>query len=112
LLDQTFLAGLGNIYADEALFEASLHPLRQANTLSREEVQALYQSIRRVLRRALAHRGTTFRDYRDGHGQEGRHQPELKVFRRAGLPCLRCGTPIQRMALHGRGTHFCPGCQR
>ena len=111
LLDQRALAGLGNIYADEALFAARIHPLRRADTLSEAENRRLHRSIRRVLRNALDNRGASFRDYVDGGGREGRHQFHVKVFRRTGRPCYVCGAEIGRIKLGGRSTHFCPRCQ-
>jgi len=111
LLDQRALAGLGNIYADEALFAARIHPLRRADTLSEAENRRLHRSIRRVLRNALDNRGASFRDYVDGGGREGRHQFHVKVFRRTGQPCYVCGAMIERIRLGGRSTHFCPRCQ-
>jgi formamidopyrimidine-DNA glycosylase len=112
LLNQRFVAGLGNIYADETLFRAGLHPRRTADTLNDEEVVRLYGAIRAVLRQALDHHGTTF----DGmfvrpQGEEGRQQEGLNVYGRSELPCPRCGTPIERIVVSGRGTHFCPQCQ-
>ena len=114
LLNQRFLAGLGNIYTDEALFVAGLHPLRKADTLSGGEVRRLYAAIRQVLQRAIGNRGTTLADgrYRDAQGQPGHNRESLLVYHRQGEPCLRCGTPIQRIVVAGRGTHFCPTCQR
>jgi len=111
LLDQRALAGLGNIYADEALFAARIQPLRRADTLSEAENRRLHRSIRRVLRDALDNRGASFRDYVDGGGREGRHQFYVKIFRRTGQPCYVCGATIERIRLSGRGTHFCPRCQ-
>ena len=111
LLDQRALAGLGNIYADEALFAARIHPLRRADTLTEAENRRLHRSIRRVLRDALENRGASFRDYVDGGGREGRHQFHVKVFRRTGQPCYVCRATIERIRLGGRGTHFCPRCQ-
>ncbi len=111
LLDQHFLAGLGNIYADEALFLAGIHPARQADGLSAEEVARLYEAIRHVLLTAIAKRGTTIATYRDLRGHKGQYQDELRVFRRTGKPCPRCGTPIVLSKLGGRDTHFCPRCQ-
>jgi len=114
LLNQAFLAGVGNIYADEALFVAGLHPLRKANTLSPTETRRLYSAIRQVLQQAIDNRGTTLTDgrYRDAQGRPGHHQESLRVYHRGGEPCLRCGTSIQRIVVGGRGTHFCPACQR
>lgn len=112
LLDQEFLAGLGNIYADEALYAAGIHPLRPANTLDREEVQRLHIAIRATLLKAIEQRGTTFDSfYLDVRGQPGRYQTRLAVYDRAGKPCLRCGTPVQRMVVGQRSTYFCPQCQ-
>ncbi len=111
LMDQRALAGLGNIYADEALFAARIHPLRRADTLSEAEHRRLHRSIRRVLRQALDNRGASFRDYIDGGGREGSHQFHVKVFRRTGKPCYLCGAMIERIKLSGRSTHFCPRCQ-
>ena len=111
LLDQRALAGLGNIYADEALFAARIHPQRPADNLSEAENRRLHRSIRRVLRDALENRGASFRDYVDGGGREGRHQFHVKVFRRTGRACYVCGATIERIRLSGRGTHFCPRCQ-
>jgi formamidopyrimidine-DNA glycosylase len=113
LLNQQFIAGIGNIYADEALFVAGVHPQRKADTLTAEEIERLYQAIRQVLRQALADQGTTFDGaYRRVDGGEGEHQENLKVFRRKGQPCPRCGSAIERIVVGGRGTHFCPCCQK
>jgi formamidopyrimidine-DNA glycosylase len=113
LLNQRFLAGLGNIYADEVLFSAQLHPLRTADTLSRGESGRLFRSIRQVLRRALSRQGTTLRDagYKRPDGRPGGYQDSLSVYGREGQPCPVCRTPIQRIVVGGRGTHFCPQCQ-
>ena len=112
LLNQRFIAGLGNIYADEALFSAGLHPQRAADSLSTADAAHLHRAIQSVLREAIEHHGTTF----DGifvrpQGEEGRQQEGLSVYQQTGLPCLRCGTPIKRTVIGGRGTHFCPQCQ-
>ncbi|KAB2951855.1 DNA-formamidopyrimidine glycosylase [Heliorestis acidaminivorans] len=112
LLDQRFIAGLGNIYVDEALARAALHPDRLASDLASEEVDSLYQSIRQVLEEGISARGTSFRDYVDGEGNKGDFQNRLWVYGRAGQPCPRCKEPIQREKKAGRGTHFCPCCQR
>ncbi len=111
LLDQRALAGVGNIYADEALFAARIHPQRSAETLTEAEIRRLHRSVRRVLRDALGNRGSSFRDYVDGGGREGTHQLRVKVFRRTGQPCYVCGAEIARTKLGGRSTHFCPKCQ-
>jgi formamidopyrimidine-DNA glycosylase len=113
LLNQQFIAGIGNIYADEALFVAGIHPHHKADTLRGDEIERLYQAIRWVLRQALADEGTTFDGaYRKVDGQEGGHQENLRIFRRKGQPCPRCGSAIERIVVGGRGTHFCPRCQK
>ncbi|HYG58192.1 MAG TPA: bifunctional DNA-formamidopyrimidine glycosylase/DNA-(apurinic or apyrimidinic site) lyase [Symbiobacteriaceae bacterium] len=112
LLNQSLVAGLGNIYVDEALFCAEVHPERAAESLEQGEVDRLYQCIRSVLARAVEKRGTTFSLYFDGTGQEGDMYDELLVFDRAGEPCPRCGTPIVKLAVAQRGTHVCPRCQQ
>ncbi|MBE3590026.1 MAG: bifunctional DNA-formamidopyrimidine glycosylase/DNA-(apurinic or apyrimidinic site) lyase [Firmicutes bacterium] len=111
LLDQRRVAGLGNIYADEALWLAGVHPARPAASLGREEVARLHRAVRRVLREAIEHRGTTLRDYRDGAGRAGGHAPHLRVYGRAGQPCRRCGRTLEKTVVAGRGTTFCPACQ-
>jgi formamidopyrimidine-DNA glycosylase len=111
LLDQRAVAGVGNIYADEALWLARLHPLRPAGSLSPEEGGELRRGIRRALRRGLARQGATLRDFRDPNGRAGRMQHEFHVYGRAGESCDRCGTPIEKIRAAGRGTWFCPRCQ-
>jgi formamidopyrimidine-DNA glycosylase len=114
LLNQQFLAGLGNIYADEALFAARLHPLRKADSLTPDEQAHLYQAIRQVLRSAIASRGTTLDDqgYTDANGEMGTYQERIAVYGRKGQSCPECGTLIERIVLGGRSTHFCPQCQK
>ena len=111
LLDQHEIAGLGNIYVDEALWRARLHPGRVARSLTRKEIGELHGAIRDVLTEAIANRGTTFHTYRDLLGAEGAHQTHLAVFHRQGHPCPRCGTKIERVTLASRDTHLCPACQ-
>ncbi len=113
LLNQRFLAGMGNIYADEVLFTAGLHPLRMADSLDCREVDRLYRAIQDVLTHALANRGTTLSDatYRRPDGRIGTHQNQLGVYGRTGLPCRVCGTAVRRIVVGGRGTHLCPHCQ-
>lgn len=111
LLDQHCLAGLGNIYSDEALFRAGIHPLRPSCTLTDEEVARLHRAIRQVLEDGIRHGGTSIRDYIDGDGNRGRHQDYLAVYGRVGRPCPRCGELIERLVVGGRGTHFCRRCQ-
>lgn len=112
LLNQQIVAGLGNIYVDEALFRAAIHPQRRANTLSDDEMDRLHEAIRAVLHAAVTGRGTTFNSYTDIEGREGQYQEALQVFHRTGEPCPRCGTPIERLVVGGRGTHICPNCQK
>lgn len=111
LLDQGLIAGLGNIYVDESVFEAGIHPLKPANELKYEEVKKLTTVIKATLRRAIRHRGSTLRDYRDAQGKAGGFQSLHRVYGRAGKPCPICKTPIERIVLGGRSTHFCPKCQ-
>lgn len=112
LLDQTLVAGIGNIYADEALFRAGVAPERCANSLTPEEVKKLYSSICQVLQEGIASKGTSFRDYQDANGEKGAFQKELNVYGRGGEPCKGCGQPLQRIRLGGRSTVFCPNCQK
>lgn len=113
LMDQRFLAGLGNIYADEVLWEAGLHPLRRSETVSEDEAERLLGAIRRVLEAAIAHQGTTLQDQRYllPDGRPGAFARHLAAYGREGQPCPRCGAPIVRIRLGGRGAHFCPLCQ-
>ena len=111
LLDQSFVAGIGNIYADEALWLARLHPLRAADSLSEVEIRRLHRSIRRVLRQGIANRGASFSDYVGADGEPGANAEQLAAYQRTGAPCLRCGRPIVRMVVGQRSTHFCPHCQ-
>jgi formamidopyrimidine-DNA glycosylase len=112
LLDQRTLAGMGNIYVDEALWRARIHPLRPAESLDRNELRRLHRAIRAALEAGIARQGSTLRDYRLPDGGEGGMQDEFKVYGRGGEPCDRCGTPIERTRVGGRGTWFCPRCQR
>ena len=112
LLDQAVVAGLGNIYVDESLFEARIHPLTPANTLTKVQVTKLNRAIKSTLRRALRHRGSTLRDYRDADGNSGGFQSQHRVYGREGKPCLVCKKPIALIVLGGRSTHFCAKCQR
>jgi len=113
LLDQTFLAGMGNIYVDEALWRAGIHPLRPANSITPSEAAQLHQGIRSVLTTAIASGGTTLGDgtFRQPDGQTGKFARQLAVYGRAGQPCLTCGTPVERTRVGQRGTHYCPRCQ-
>jgi formamidopyrimidine-DNA glycosylase len=111
LMDQTVVAGLGNIYVDESLFAAGIHPLTPANELTVEQVGKLNRAIKTTLNRAIRHRGSTLRDYMDAEGGSGAFQKLHRVYDRAGEPCRTCRTPIERIVLGGRSTHFCPTCQ-
>jgi len=115
LLDQRFIAGLGNIYTDEALWEARIHPCRLSDSLSQNEVMALHAGIRKVLQRGLKNLGTSLgigkANFYSVGRRRGRNRDELKVFRRTGEPCPRCRTPIQRIRVGQRSTHICPECQ-
>lgn len=112
LLDQTVVAGVGNIYADEACFAARLDPRRLGQLLRPAEADRLLQSVRAVLGRAIEMKGSTIRDYVGGAGGPGGYQDEFRVYGRAGEPCPRCGTAIEVVRLAGRSTHFCPKCQK
>ena len=112
LLDQSFTAGIGNLYADEALWQAKIHPLRTADSLSPREVRALSEAIHDVLAAAIERRGTSFSDYRDADGTRGENQDYLNVYGRAGQPCPRCGTILRRIFIGQRSSTFCPRCQR
>jgi formamidopyrimidine-DNA glycosylase len=113
LLDQRFLAGLGNIYADEALFRAGLNPLRRAGGISSEQGRRLHGAVAEVLHEAIAAEGTTLSDgvYRFGQDEAGRFAERLRVYGRGDQPCRVCGTPIVRQPIAGRSSHFCPHCQ-
>jgi formamidopyrimidine-DNA glycosylase len=111
LLDQRRIAGIGNIYADEALFRARVRPTRPAASLTDREVRALHAAIRAVLRAGIRHRGSSIADYRDADGQPGRFAQLHRVYGRSDQPCLICGQPVRRILLAQRGTHFCPRCQ-
>jgi formamidopyrimidine-DNA glycosylase len=111
LLDQSFLAGVGNIYADEALWAARLHPLRSATSLRPADERSLYRELRRVLAEAIERRGSSIDDYTAPDG-DGSMQELLSVYQRTGEPCLRCGRPVRRIVIGARSTHFCSWCQR
>jgi formamidopyrimidine-DNA glycosylase len=111
ILDQRTLAGVGNIYADEALWRARIHPLREARSLEPREIRRLQQSIRDVLLLGIERQGSTLSDYALPDGEPGGMQHEFKVYGRLGEPCERCGTPIERIVVGGRGTWYCPRCQ-
>jgi formamidopyrimidine-DNA glycosylase len=111
LLNQSLLSGVGNIYADESLFRAGIRPRRQAGRLTRAELERLRQALRKVLQHAIRLGGSSVSDYVDAAGVKGFFQLEHRVYLRTGQPCRVCGTPIRRIELAGRGTHYCPQCQ-
>lgn len=111
LLVQKVVAGIGNIYADEALFYAAIHPSRPASSLSLPEIQRLHEGIVVALTRGIEHGGTSFNDYRDLWGEAGENYNHVQVYQRTGEPCINCGTPIERIVITQRSTHFCPQCQ-
>ncbi|MCR8967669.1 DNA-formamidopyrimidine glycosylase [Streptococcus zalophi] len=111
LLDQTLVAGLGNIYVDEVLFASKIHPETVSSHLSSKQVTHLHQAIIELLAFAVLKRGSTIRTYQNTLGEAGEMQDFLKVYGRQGLPCFNCQTPIEKIKLGGRGTHFCPSCQ-
>ncbi len=112
LLNQEFLRGLGNIYADEALFRSGIHPLATGARLSKPRVRKLYDAIRAVLSEAIASKGSSMSDYVDSNGNRGSFQSLHRVYRRTGEPCVSCGKPIKRILVGQRGTHFCSQCQK
>ncbi len=112
LLNQEVIAGLGNIYADEALYYASIHPLRPANSLTPAEIQLLHRGIVSVLTLGIEHGGTSFSEYRDLWGEAGDNYNHVRVYHQQGKPCMRCDTPIERIVVGQRSTHFCPACQK
>jgi formamidopyrimidine-DNA glycosylase len=112
LLNQKLLHGVGNIYADESLFRARIRPTRRAGKLTRDELKLLHRELVKVLQSAIKAGGTTVSDYVDSAGDTGLFQFKLKAYGRTGEPCLRCKTPIKRIVVGGRSTHYCPKCQR
>lgn len=111
IMNQNFLAGLGNIYAQEALFLAGIDPRRSASSLSEQEINLLYQKIKAVLKEAIKHRGSSVDDYRDTEGKKGGMEKRLKVYMRDKQACCRCQGRIKKVKVAGRGTCFCPSCQ-
>lgn len=111
LLDQTIIAGLGNIYVDETLFLSQIHPEKRANTLSEAEIKTIWANAKTVLSKAVEQGGTTIRSYVDGEGEMGMFQQELFVYGQEENPCKQCGEVIEKLKVAGRGTHICPSCQ-
>ncbi len=112
LMDQTWLAGIGNLYSDEILFLAKILPYRKAETLKETEIKRIYQGIKKILALAVSRRGSSSDQYVDAVGQKGNYLPLVKVYRREGKPCYLCGTKIERLKIGGRSAHFCPKCQK
>lgn len=112
LMDQKIIAGIGNIYSDEILWEAKIHPFRTADELKTYELGILYKAMRQILKKAVKLRGTSISDYRDTSGKAGAYAGVRRAYRREGEPCPRCRTPIRRIKIGGRSAHFCPKCQK
>lgn len=112
LLNQTAIAGIGNIYADESLFRSGIRPDSRAGKISKKRLTLLRQKIREVITEAIGHRGTSFHDYVDGLGKKGNFQIQLAVYQKTGQPCPHCGNPIKKIKVAGRSTHYCPHCQK
>ncbi len=112
LMDQKKMSGIGNIYANDGLFDAGIDPRRKAKSLSEDQIKRLYESLLKVLKKGLEYRGATELNFVDALGEEGEYQKHFLVYSRAKKPCRVCGTPIQKFKLAGRGTYFCPACQR
>jgi formamidopyrimidine-DNA glycosylase len=112
LLNQKLLRGVGNIYADESLFRAGVRPRRRAASLTRKELALLYAAVQKVLKEAIALGGSSVSDYVDADGEEGFFQLQHRVYGREGEPCLVCKTPIKRVVIAGRSSHYCPNCQK
>ncbi len=111
LMNQEFMAGIGNIYSQEALFLSQIHPERIPSSLADEEIEKLYENLRQVLKKAISYRGSSVDTYVDLEGKKGSFESQLKVYGREGEPCFKCGTSIKRIEVSGRGTYFCPNCQ-
>jgi len=112
LLDQTCIAGIGNIYADESLWQAKIHPMRKSSSLKEAEIRSIWAAIRAILKKGIRAGGTSIRDYRKPDGSLGYFQTLRAVYQKTGEPCRRCGTKIKRIVVAQRSTHFCPKCQR
>lgn len=112
LLNQNFLAGIGNIYSDEILFKAKLHPLTPASCLEKNELRLLWKAMRDVLKTAIRYKGSSIRDFTDAEGEKGNFQNRHRVYGRESLPCIICGAAVERLRLGGRSSFFCPSCQK
>ena len=111
-MDQKTISGIGNIYSDEILFRAGVHPFKPANTLQEREIRKIYRNIKSVLKKAIKLGGESISDYRRPDGRKGGFDKERKVYRREGMPCYVCGTKIERRKIGSRSTYFCPKCQK
>ena len=111
LLDQSIVAGLGNIYADEVLFASHILPIKSAKNLTNSEIEAIFNVIKPILQKSIDNRGTTFSDYRDADGHKGNNAAQLKVYGRGGQPCLTCGQELRKETIGGRSSVYCPNCQ-
>ncbi|MCH7541577.1 bifunctional DNA-formamidopyrimidine glycosylase/DNA-(apurinic or apyrimidinic site) lyase [Patescibacteria group bacterium] len=111
IMDQQKISGVGNIYADEALWKAKIHPTKLANKLNNKQLKALYEAILFVIKQGIEDRGTSVDQYYDIHAQKGKHEQNLKVYRQNGKPCPRCKIIVKKIKVGGRGTHYCPVCQ-
>lgn len=112
LLNQAVLRGVGNIYADEALFRAGIRPMKRASTLHKDRIEMLWRAVREVLAEAIESRGSSVSDYVDAEGRKGSFQQSHRVYQRTGEPCVNCGSPVKRTLVAQRGTHYCPHCQK
>lgn len=112
LMDQKVIAGIGNIYSDEILWSAGVHPLKLAYKLEEEELRNIYQAVKKILKEAIKLRGTSTSDYRDPAGKKGKYGEIRRVYQRENQPCFRCGNLIKRIKIGGRSAHFCPNCQK
>jgi len=111
LMDQKFISGIGNLYSDEILFPAKVLPTRKSSSLKEEELKRIYQEIKKILTLAIKRRGSSSDTYLDAEGKKGNFLPLVKVYRREGKPCLKCGAKIERLKMGGRSAHYCPKCQ-
>jgi formamidopyrimidine-DNA glycosylase len=112
LLDQSYIAGIGNMYADEALYEARIHPMKKANNLSMKQIKALHTAIISVLTAAIDRKGASVDTYMRPGGEPGYAHFDFRIAHRRGEACMRCGTPVRRIVVRNRGTYFCPHCQK
>lgn len=112
LMEPTFISGIGNIYADEILWSAKIHPLARVEELKEPELKKIYSAMKKILKKALKLRGSSIDDYRDAFGRRGTYELTRRVYQREKKPCFRCGEPIKRLKIGGRSAHFCPKCQK